>query len=228
MHIQPGVVEGAKMILSYVTGAGSAFLLAKMARDTVTSDGGAKALILRSIATTALVLIFFEVLPHYTRGISEVHFVFGAMLYLIFGGGPAAIGLALGLLLQGLVFEPQDLPQYFINVTTLIVPLYLVTRLVKTLVPAHSPYVGLRLWQALALAAAYQGGIILIVAFWGFYGQGFGAENVARIGTFAANYLVVIVVEPLVTMAALALAKALDPMAVGHPIFYKRLHHPVS
>lgn len=228
MHIEPGVVEGAKIVLSYATAAGSAVLTAQMARDTVTTDGGAKALMLRSIATTALVLIFFEVLPHYTRGISEVHFIFGATLYLIFGGGPAAIGLAAGLLLQGLFFEPRDLPQYFMNVTTLIVPLYLVTRLVRKLVPPHAPYVGLRSWQAFALAAAYQGGIILLVAFWGFYGQGFGAENVSQVSTFAVNYLVVIIVEPLVALLVLAIAKALDPIAAGHPIFYNRLHHPVS
>lgn len=228
MHIEPGVVEGAKIILSYVTAAGSAALAAKMARDTIVADGGARALVLRSLVTTGLVLIFFEVFPHYTRGLSEVHFIFGATLYLIFGGGPAAIGLAGGLLLQGLLFEPRDLPQYFINVTTLIVPLYVVTRLVGRLVPPHAPYVGLRLWQAFALAAAYQGGIILLVAFWGFYGQGFGAENAGQVATFAVNYLVVIVVEPLIAMAMLGIAKLLDPVAVGHPIFYNRLHHPVS
>ena len=228
MHIQPGVVDGAKIALSYVTAAGSAALTIRMARDTVMQDGGARALVLRSIATTLLVLFFFQILPHYAVGISEVHFIFGATLYLVFGGGPAAIGLALGLLVQGLLFQPQDLPQYFMNMTTLVVPLYIVTRLVQKLVPAHAPYVGLRLWQALALAAAYQGGIILLVAFWAVYGQGFGAENLNRIGIFMANYLVVIIVEPAVTMAALALAKLLDPMATGHPLFYNRLHHPVS
>ncbi|BAV65915.1 energy-coupling factor ABC transporter permease [Sphingobium cloacae] len=228
MHIQPGVVEGAKIALSYATAAGSAALAVGMARDTIRLDGGSRALVLRSIATTLLVLFFFQILPHYASGISEVHFIFGATLYLIFGGGPAAIGLALGLLVQGLLFQPQDLPQYFMNVTTLVVPLYIVTRLVRKLVPAHAPYVGLRLWQALALAAAYQGGIILLVAFWGLYGQGFGAENMHQIGVFMANYLVVIIVEPVVTMAMLALAKLFDPMTTGHPLFYNRLHHPVS
>jgi len=228
MHMQEGVVEGAKLYLSYGAGAGSVIMAGKLALDTMRSDGGAKALILRSIATTALVLIFFEVLPHYTRGVSEVHFIFGAVLYLIFGGGPASIGLGLGLLAQGLFFQPQDLPQFGMNITTLIVPLYIVTWLVKRLVPPHAPYVNLSLWQAFVLAAAYQGGIILMVAFWSFYGQGFGAENMNQVGLFAANYLVVIVIEPLIALGVLALAKAIDPATVGHPLFYSRLHHPVS
>lgn len=228
MHMQEGVVEGAKIILSYATAAGSAALAGKLALDTIKADGGVKALVLRSIATTALVFVFFELFPHYARGVSEVHFIFGATLYLIFGGGPAAIGLALGLLAQGLLFEPQDLPRYCMNVTTLIVPLYLVTWLVKKLVPPHAPYVGLRLWQAFALAVAYQGGIILMVAFWSVYGKGFGAHNMNQVGLFAVNYLAVIIVEPLIALAVLALAKAFDPLTAGHPLFYNRLHHPVS
>ena len=43
---------------------------------------------------------------------------------LIFGAAPAAFGLALGLLLQGMFFVPSDLPQYGMNVTTLLVPLF--------------------------------------------------------------------------------------------------------
>ncbi len=226
MHIQPGVVEGAKLVLGYVTAAGSFLLAAGMARNTIAVDGGAKSLALRCALTSLLVLIFFEVLPHYAVGISEVHFIFGATLYLLFGAGPAAIGLAVGLLLQGYLFEPQDLPQYFINVTTLIVPLYLTARLAKWLIHPHTPYVELKLWQALALSAGYQGGVILMVAFWAFYGQGFGPQNVNSIGIFALNYLVVIIFEPLLSMAVLWVAKGLDPAAI-QSVLYKRLHHPV-
>ncbi len=227
MHIEPGVVDGAKMALSYATAAGAGALAVKMSYDTVRSDGGAAALVLRSVATTALVYVFFQVLPHYPRGVSEVHFIFGATLYLIFGGGPTAIGLALGLLLQGLTFEQRDLPQYFINVTTLLAPLYLVTALAKRIVPLHAPYVGLKYWQVLAMSVAYQGGVIVLVALWSVYGQGFGAANLSGIGVFALNYLVVIVVEPIVALLILAGAKRLDRYAKS-PIFYNRLHHPVT
>ena len=227
MHIEPGVVEGSKMFLGYATAAGAAGLTVKMAVDTIRGDGGLKALLLRSVATTVLVLCFFQVLPHYEVGVSEVHFIFGATLYLVFGAGPAAIGLALGLLLQGLIFSSTDLPQYFVNVTTLILPLWLVTTIAKRVVAHHTPYVDLRLWQALLFALCYQGGVILLVMFWSFYGQGFGAENVAAVKSFAFNYLLVIIVEPIVAMLILEAAKKLDPYAKS-PIFYNRLHHPVT
>lgn len=227
MHISPGVVEGGKLALGYVAGAGSLALAAKMAYDTIKSDGGLGALLTRSIPTTLLVLAFFQLLPHYRAGVSEVHFIFGPILYLIFGGGPAAIGLALGLLIQSVAFVPADLPQYFMNVTTLIVPLFVVSWLVRTIVPSHAPYVRLKLWQAFAASIAYQGGIILIVALWVLYGRGFGSENLAQIGSFAVNYLVVVIVEPLVSIAVLALAKIVDPMVHGR-YFHNRLHHPVS
>ena len=42
MHISPGVIEGPKMILGYVTGAGSLLTAAFMARQTIAEDGGVK------------------------------------------------------------------------------------------------------------------------------------------------------------------------------------------
>src|SRR3546814_9763467 len=85
MHIEPGVVDGAKIILSYATAAGAFGLAARMARQTIRQDGGTAALALRSVATTALVFSFFEVLPHYPVGVSEVHLILGSTLFLIFG-----------------------------------------------------------------------------------------------------------------------------------------------
>lgn len=228
MHISPGVVEGARLTLGYATGAVSCALGVMLSWDTVRKDGGARALLLRSIVTTILVFCFFQVLPHYRVGVSEVHFIFGAMLYVLFGAGPTAIGLAAGLLLQGWLFVPEDLPQYYINVTTLVVPLWIVSLLARAIVAHHTPYVGMKYWQLLVLSLAYQGGVILIVAFWSFYGQGLGADNLSGVVRFAYNYLVVIIVEPLVTLLMLALARKFDHATKSHPIFYRRLHHEVT
>ncbi len=227
MHIEPGVVDGAKMVLSYATGAGALGLAVKMAYDTATKDGGWSAVAARTVATTALVFAFFEILPHYPVGVSEVHFILGATLYLVFGAGPAALGLGLGLLLQGLFFAPSDLPMYLVNLTTLIVPLWAVSHLARRIIPADTPYVGLRYGQVLALSLAYQGGIVAWVAFWAFYGQGFGAENVGDVLSFGVSYLVVVVVEPLLDLAILAGAKALAPAAKG-TLLSHRLHHPAA
>ncbi len=227
MHIEPGVVDGAKIFLSYGTAAAAFGLAAKMARDTIKNDGGVAALAMRSVATTGLVFCFFEVFPHYPVGVSEVHFILGSTLYLIFGAGPAAIGLAGGLLLQGLLFAPFDLPQYGINITTLIVPLWGVSLLAKRIIPARTPYVEVTYLQALALSTAYQGGIIAWVTFWAFYGGGFGAENLVAVGSFGAAYLTVIILEPLADLGVLAIAKTLAPYS-KNPMLYNRLHHAAS
>ena len=227
MHIEPGVVDGTKLVLSYATATASVGLAAKMAYDTIRNDGGAAALVLRSFFTTALVFCFFEVFPHYSVGVSEVHFILGSTLYLIFGAGPAAIGLAAGLLLQGLLFAPSDLPQYAMNVTTLIVPLWAMSLLAKRIIAKQTAYVDVSYMQALALSTAYQGGIVAWVAFWAFYGNGFGAENLAQVASFGGAYMTVIILEPLADLAVLALAKLLAPYATK-PLFYNRLHHPAT
>ena len=207
MHIEPGVVSGAKLALSYATAAASAGLLAKMAYDTIRRDGGIAALLGRSVVATLAVFIFFEVLPHYPVGVSEVHFILGATLYLVLGAGPAAIGLAGGLLLQGVLFAPADLPQYAMNVTTLVVPLFLVSHLAKRIIPEGTAYVDVSYGQALALSTAYQGGVVAWVAFWALYGHGLGAETLSAVGTFGAAYMTVIILEPLADLAILAIAK---------------------
>ena len=55
MHIEPGVVEGAKLMLSYATAVTALGLTSKLALDSVRSNGGLAALALRSLLTTALV-----------------------------------------------------------------------------------------------------------------------------------------------------------------------------
>ncbi len=227
MHIEPGVVDGAKIVLSYATGVASFGLIGKMAIDTVRNDGGVVALAMRSVATTALVFCFFQVLPHYPVGVSEVHLILGSTLLLLFGGGAAGIGLALGLLLQGLFFAPFDLPQYGINVTTLIVPLFAISALAQRIIPAKTAYVDLSYGQALKLSTAYQGGIVCWVGFWAFYGQGFGAENVANVLSFGGAYMLVIIIEPLADLAVLAGAKTLHGLA-GSPLIQRRVHHAAA
>lgn len=227
MHVEPGVVDGAKIALSYATAIGAAGLIGKMALDTIKHDGGVSALAVRSAISTILVFTFFQVLPHYPVGVSEVHFILGSTLYLLFGGGAAAIGLAAGLLLQGVLFAPIDLPQYGINLTTLIVPLWAVGVLAKRIVAPKTAYVDLSYKQALALSTAFQGGIVAWVAFWAFYGQGFGAESLASVASFGAAYMLVIIVEPIADLAVLYVAKTLRGTS-NTPVLYNRLHNPAT
>lgn len=227
MHIEPGVVDTAKIVLSYATAAGAAGLAGKMALDTIRNDGGVIALGMRSIFATILVFCFFEVFPHYPVGVSEVHFILGSTLFLLFGGGAAAIGLALGLLLQGLLLAPFDLPQYGMNVTTLIVPLWAISVLAKRIIAPNTAYVDLKYSQAFALSTAFQGGVVAWVGFWAFYGQGFGAENIASVVSFGAAYMLVVLLEPVADLAVLYGAKTLRTFSET-PWFNGRLHQAAT
>ena len=226
MHIEPGIVDGAKIVLSYGTAAASFGLLGKMALDTIRKSG-VLSLAVRSVITTVAVFCFFEILPHYPVGVSEVHFILGSTLFLMFGAGPAAIGLAAGLLLQGTLVAPFDLPQYGINVTTLLVPLWAVSMLANRIIPEKTAYVDVSYVQALALSTTFQAGIVGWVAFWAFYGQGFGAENMASVGSFGFAYMLVILGEPLADLAVLAAAKTLAPLTRNFA-FESRLHNAAA
>lgn len=223
MHMEPGVVTGAKVLLSYATAAGSLSLAVKLGYDTIKDDGGIASMMARSAATTALVFSFFEVFPHYPVGVSEVHLILGSTLFLIFGAGPAAIGLALGLLMQGVFFAPFDLPQYGMNVTTLLVPLYAMSLLAGKVIPKRTAYKDVKYGQALALSAAFQAGTVSWVAFWAFYGHGFGAENISSVLSFGSAYMLVIVIEPLIDLAVLAMAKTISGLQ-GSMLLNQRLY----
>ncbi|WGS19047.1 MULTISPECIES: energy-coupling factor ABC transporter permease [unclassified Bradyrhizobium] len=223
MHIEPGLVTGTKLVLGYATGMAVGGVALKLAVETVREKGIASFLVRTGVAT-ALVFTFFEILPHFPVGVSEVHFILGSTLFLLFGAAPAALGLALGLLVQGLCFVPTDLPQYGMNVTTLLVPLLAIQALAQRIVSRNTAYVDLRYSQTLALSTAYQSGIVAWVAFWALYGAGFGAANLSNIVTFAASYVIVIVIEPFADLAVLATAKAVRDLTAD-ALVTTRLHN---
>ncbi len=207
MHIEPGVVDAAKMGFAYATAAGAAGYTAKLALNDVRSSNIASVAV-RTVLATVGTFVFFEILPHFPVGISEVHFILGTTLFLLLGAAPAAMGLALGLLIQGAFFAPSDLPMFFVNLTTLLVPLFAMFALAKRVLPKNTAYVDLEYADVLKLSAAYQGGVVAWVAFWAFYGQGVGAETFQSVWTFGAAYMVVVLIEPLADLGALAIAKA--------------------
>ena len=134
-----------------------------------------------------------------------MHLILGSTLFLMLGAAPAAIGLALGLLVQGMLVAPIDLPNYAANLTTLLVPLFAMAALARRIVAPGTAYVDLTYAQTVKLSASYQGGIVAWVAFWAFYGQGFAAWG--EVATFGAAYMLVVLIEPLVDLTLLAAAK---------------------
>jgi hypothetical protein len=103
------------------------------------------------------------------------------------------------------------------------VPLFALSGLARRVIAPNTPYVDLKYRQALALSTAYQAGIVAWVAFWALYGQGFSAENATAITAFGGAYMLVIIVEPLVDLAVLAVAKMLNRLQ-GSVLIERRLY----
>ncbi len=207
MHVEPGVVNGAKIGLSYLTGAAAIGIGLKLLLQRMFNSTSVLVTAVRCLITTIFVFSFFEVLPQYPLGVSEVHFIFGATLFLFFGAGATAFGLVAGLSLQGIWLAPSDLPQLYINISTLLFPLFAVSFVSKKIIPANIAYTDLKYRDVLSLTGIYQGGIILWVAFWCFYGQGFNQGTLYNVGIFSLAYSTVIGIECLIDVGLLATLK---------------------
>jgi len=224
MHIEPELVTGAKLLLSYATATVSFGLVAKASLNAIRQDGVRK-LLARSIMAIVAVFAFFELFMHHSVGVSEVHLILGSSLFLLLGPAAAGIGLIGGLLIQGVFFAPIDLPQYGMNVTTLLLPLFAMAELAKRSIPSTTKYVDLTYTQTLKLSLTYQGGIIAWVAFWAIYGQGFEVSNLVSVAMFGSAYLSVVLLEPIVDLGLLAAAKASRKFSFS-TVFEKRLYSP--
>ena len=197
MHIEPGLVAPAKVLIANVSALG---LLGFYARGLIRQPA--------DLIRTLLAALFFSVFMqgfHLSVGPSELHFVGAMAMYLTLGFLPTLYGFALGLLLQGLVFDPIDLPHLAVNSLSLILPLLAVHYgLGRRLRDAAR---GQRIsWATiLKLDAAYYTGVTLMVGFW--LALADVATPFAAWATFAASYLAIVAIEPLVTYGALRLLK---------------------
>lgn len=226
MHIEPGIVHGAKMALSYGTAVVSFGIAFKLAVDSI-KNSGLFPLIVKSIMASILVFMFFEVFPHQAVGVSEVHLILASTLFLIFGLAATSLALAIGLLVQGLLFSQFDLPQYGMNVTTLLMPLFVMSFVASKVIPANIAYKDIKYSDALKLSFVYQGGIVTWVAFWALYGQGFAYENLSSVLSFSIAYMSVILIEPLINLALLSGAKTLHILQ-NSPFVNNRLFNTVK
>lgn len=191
MHIEIGILSQDK--LAYAGVAATALL------------GAHAAGLLKSPSAwlrTALAAFFFSALMqafHMNIGPSELHFIGAMPIYLLFGFIPTLFGFGLGLLLQALVFEPLDMAHLAVNFLSLAVPL---------LVLHHSlgkKVQGLTIAKVLKLDAVYYAGVTLMVGFWLLISH--DSTPVADWALFAASYLGVVAVEPLLTIGLVLAAR---------------------
>lgn len=189
MHIEIGILSPEK--IAYASAAATALL-------------GAHALgLLKSPVAwlrTALAAFFFSVLMqawHVPVGPSELHLVGAMPIYLLFGFVPTLFGFGVGLLMQALVFEPQDLAHLAINFLSLAVPLVTVHHTLGKKMQ------GINVANVIQLDAVYYAGVTLMVGFW--LSISSDAAPVADWALFAASYVSLVAIEPLLTIGLVAL-----------------------
>lgn len=162
------------------------------------------------IAKTLLAAVFFSLFMevwHQPVGPSELHFIGASTVYFLFGFTPTLFGFAIGLALQAVLFEPQDLPHLGVNSLSLIVPLIVAHRLAgrRLFSTGSAPIV----WSSvLRFDAVYYGGVITMVGFW--LASGTTQSSFAGWALFAASYLLIVVCEPAVSCAVLRAVGRLD------------------
>lgn len=192
MHIEPGVLDGAKIASANIAAMGtlgaSAFGVLRRPAD---------------LAKTLLAALFFSVFMqiwHMPVGPSELHLIGASAIYFTFGFLPTLLGFALGLALQGLLFEPQDLVHLGVNSLSLMVPLIAVHAAFGRRFFA-SGGIETRWASALRFDAAYYAGVVAMVGFWLALGQ--EPTPLQSWATFAASYLPLIALEPVFTLLVL-------------------------
>lgn len=193
MHIEPGYIAPAKILLANASALG---VLAYYAKDLIARPA--------DIMRTLLAAIFFSLFMqgfHLSAGPSELHFVGAMAIYLTLGFVPTLFGFALGLLLQGWLFNPGDLVHLSVNSLSLIAPL------IALHVTQGRKLRDARLdWRTiLKLDALYYGGVTAMVGFWLLAAD--VATPFSAWAAFASSYLAVVAVEPFVTYALVKLLK---------------------
>lgn len=204
MHIEPGFVAPAKLALANVSAIG---VVAWYAKEQVIELARQPWV----LAKTALAALFFSLFMqgfHMPIGPSELHFVGAMAIYLTLGFVPTMLGFALGLLFQGLVFDPADLVHLSVNSLSLMLPLAAVHHLAGKQFFQGS--LGARLSRAriLGLDAMYYAGVTGMVGFWLWIGN--EASAFSSWLAFATSYLAVVAIEPFVTWGAVTALKRFE------------------
>lgn len=210
MHIEPGVLDAAKVM--------SANAAALAALATYTPSLVRKPAELLKVGLAAAFFSVFMELYHAPVGPSELHFIGASAVYFTFGFLPTLFGFAIGLLFQGLLFEPQDLVHLGVNSLSLIVPLIAVHETVgKRFFAEGEAKAKARIkvtWRRImAFDAAYYSGVVTMVGFWLLLGH--EATPLADWALFAASYLPLVLCEPIFTWVAL---KAVDRLSADRPL----------
>ncbi|MDY0012723.1 MAG: energy-coupling factor ABC transporter permease [Rhodocyclaceae bacterium] len=205
MHIEPGYIASVKIVAADIA---TVALLGSQSVQLLKQPQ----LVVRSLIAAAFFTLFMQAF-HLPVGPSELHFLGAMPIYLALGFVPALFGFALGLLAQGLLFEPTDLVHLGVNTLSLALPLVLIHATLGQRLQAARQRLSVR--SILKLDAAYYSGVTLMVGFWLAIGE--VATPLSAWLAFASSYAGIVLVEPLFTLLVLhALARRQDSATVRY------------
>ncbi|KZL21536.1 cobalt transport protein CbiM [Pseudovibrio axinellae] len=204
MHVEPGYVSAAKVIAANVGAVGTLLWAAKLQASEFLKN---PLVPFKTLLAAAFFSVFMQSF-HMSVGPSELHFVGAMAMYLTLGFTPVVLGFGLGLLFQGLVFDPQDLYHLGVNSLSLILPLISVHYLSGSKLFNQKLAKRVSFAQILKLDAMYYTGVTGMVGFWLMIGD--VATPFAAWGQFALSYLAIVALEPVVTFIAVKGLKAFE------------------
>lgn len=204
MHIEPGLLNTAKTSSADIGALATLGAHLPLVRRN-------PALVAKSVLAAVFFSVFMEVF-HMPVGASELHFVGASAVYLLFGFGPTLFGFALGLLLQGLFFEPQDLINLGVNALSLMLPLIAAHALVGRHFFGGASRLQVAWANIVRFDAVFYAGVVTMVGFWLL--QGNEPTPLAHWAVFAISYLPLVLLEPVFTYFVTRLAKA----HASHPL----------
>lgn len=197
MHIEPGILNAAKVLYANVAAVGA---LAAFAPRLISRPD----MLIKAALAAAFFSVFMEIY-HLPVGASELHFVGASAVYLVFGFIPTLFGFAIGLLLQGLLFEPQDLVHLGVNSLSLMLPLVAAHGLLGRHFFADGKRRAISWAEVVKFDALYYAGVVTMVGFWLAFGE--EPTPLHNWTLFAASYLPLVLCEPLFTCLVVRVLK---------------------
>jgi cobalt/nickel transport system permease protein len=161
-----------------------------------------------NLAKAAIAAVVFSALMqawHLPVGPSELHLIGATTVYLLFGFAPAMVGFAVGLLLQGVLFEPGDLPHLGVNALSLMLPMVAVHLTFGRQLFDARMKARFSLGKVLRIDAVYYAGVSAMVGFWLMISN--DSVALADWGRWALAYLPVFGAEALITFTAVSVMK---------------------
>lgn len=208
MHIEPGYVAPVKVAIA---NAGAIGVFAWGCKEQMKGFLGHPWAPLKSLLAAGFFSLFMQSF-HLSVGPSELHFVGAMAMYLTLGFTPTLLGFGIGLLFQGLMFDPGDLYHLAVNSLSLMVPLITVHYVAGRRFFDRTISERLSWTRIVQLDAMYYAGVTGMVGFWLMIGD--IPTPFSAWAAFAGSYLAIVICEPMVTYFAVKGLKSIEDHGV--------------